>query len=79
MVKYVLFNLFEVSLGNTMNAKMESVCFSIHITQITTLENGNHETCIGHPFFLQKIGLKPQISENSLGTKMNVEWVWFSI
>ena len=72
------FTHFEVSLGNT-KAKVECVCFFIYITQITTLENGNHETCMGHPFFSQKMGLKPQIFKISLGIKMNVDWVCFSI
>ena len=72
------FTLFEVSLGNT-KAKVECVCFFIYITQITTLENGNHETWMGHPFFSHKMGLKPQIFEFSFGIKMNVDWVCFSI
>ena len=72
------FTLFEVSLENT-KAKVECVCFFIYTTQITTLENGNHETCMGHPFFSQKMGLKPQIFKISLGIKMNVDWVCFSI
>ena len=62
---------FEVPLRNT-KAKVECVCFPIYITQITNLENKNNETWMAHPFFYTKWGLKPQIFEISLGTKMNV-------
>ena len=58
-VKYVLFTDFKVSLGYN-KAKVECVWFSIHITQITKLENGNNETWKGHPFFHKKWWLKQQ-------------------
>ena len=57
----------ETLLGTT-KANVEGLCFSIYITQITPLENGNHEFCMGHPLFPQKSGLKTQYFQVSLGT-----------
>ena len=37
----------ELSLGTT-NANVERACFSTYITQITPLDKGNHELCMGH-------------------------------
>ena len=43
--------------------------------KVTTLENVNHETCIGRHFFSQKMLVKTEKNESSL----NVEWVCFFI
>ena len=36
------------------NSNVERVCFSIYITQVNPLENGNHEVCMGHPLSLRR-------------------------
>ena len=60
----------EVSLGNT-KAKVKCVCFPIYHT--------NHHPRKWKPRNLHgsKLGLEPQKLENSIGTKMNLEWVYF--
>ena len=68
-----------IFLGFAWKHKSESGKRLFFIKQITTLENCNHETCIGHPFFYQKWGLKPKIFEILVGTKINVEWACFYI
>ena len=43
--------------------------------KVSSLENENHETCIGRPFFSQKMLVKTEKNESS----PNVESVWFFI
>ena len=68
MVTYLLFTLFEVSLG-----KWRASVFQSYITQIPPWKMGTTKLELVIPFFTINVGVKSQILEFSLGTKMNVE------
>ena len=72
MVNIKLFTPFEVSLRNSEAKCKESVSPSISPKSLPWKMRKTKQ--YGSPFFPKKWGLKPQISEISLGTKMNVEW-----